>query len=193
MNRVEVYRPGQARVLFKFLKRPPLWFLIGGQADGDEAQTVVEQYRECWCIGVEPVYYRNALPFPGTAIRGALTASPGHVTLFTPSGDSRRTTRDRHVTGAELTVPGYTIDSLVEQYKINGGLVIWLDIEGMELDALQGATESFTAGIVDAVNVEVELRTPTELAIRKFFRRHRLAPVDEWGAYGSLRNRVYVR
>jgi len=62
---------------------------------------------------------------------------------------------DSDVNGAERTVPCVTLDSLIEKYSLDTPLLIKIDVQGGELDVLNGAKNAMQ--MADAINLEVSL------------------------------------
>lgn len=171
------YEPGQAAVLFDFWPPEVEWFVIGGPADGDEAQTVKVKYPDIRCLGFEPNQHFGAF-FPGELRREALWSEDRELLLAVPTGAERSSsvvlggfpcphTRVK-VKGIRLDGFGFTIRNIV----------LWLDIEYAEHQALLGAVGLLRAGQVLLVNLETydHLFPP----IRDFLWNHGLREVKRW-------------
>jgi FkbM family methyltransferase len=193
-----VYRPGQARRMFPYLKDPE-WLLLGGPADADEAQCFAARYPGIKIVAVEPdprmVRWQKENGFPaGTLVEAALWDSCGADEIVLTEG-GRRSSMIRPVTGERVPVKTVTLDSLSAELGPFTRAVLWLDVEGAERRALAGAAGLFDAGAVDAVLVEVTAgeRPEDQRVVAEFLEGHGLKAAGGWGDKGTFYNAVYVR
>lgn len=156
-----VYNPRQAATLFKYWPAQVDWFLLGGPADADEAQTVHTKYPNVKCVGFEPhpsyVQYQRANGFPGVVYPVALWDRDGdEVAFYSPHQRPRSSGTVRGDEGGlTFPVPTRTLDSLNGEIGPFTNAVLWLDIEYSEVQALRGAADLLASGQVLLINLEV--------------------------------------
>lgn len=159
---------GQAEILEDLWPPEAEWFLIGGPADGNEAQVIRRRFPMVKIAGFEPnpkflAHQRRV--FPGILHGCALwDEDDTTLTLRIPKGAtglSGSVCRPQDapdisttLTVGRIPVTGRTLDSLSEQHGPFTNAVLWLDIEYAERAALKGATRMLEAGQVLMVNVE---------------------------------------
>ena len=160
----------QASVLFDFWTDDIEWFIVGGTADGDEAQTIHAMHPLVKCIGFEPnidfVRQQNKLlNFPGVVHPCALWSDNCVRELVTPRGATPRSASvypftERPDMGGDWT-PGNTcevsaraLDSLSQEYGPFTNVALWIDIEGSELEALLGASQLLQNRQIKLINLE---------------------------------------
>ncbi len=145
-----VYSSGQARALLPYWPKEAKWFVIGGPADGDEAQTLHREFPDLKCIGFEPnkeLYDKQvSMDFPGELYNLALWSKSTYLDLTTPGGGGigpRSSTVCRGFAegqpiASSVSVKAVTLDQWCRDIR---DVVLWLDVEGAELEVLKGATE----------------------------------------------------
>lgn len=202
----DYYSPGQLETaLLPVLGSVvPKWLILGGPADANEAQTARRLWPDIKVIGVEPnreaVWWQFANGWPRDCLlfhqalcnRGGVVTemakSPGNLriaTLDLASAKHRPETINEHV----MTV---TLDWLDEQYGSFEDAVVWLDIEGSELKALQGASNLIASGRVILWNIEMQDRVPGLMeGVPKLLKGYRA--VKDWNASETCRDRVFLR
>ncbi len=168
----EIYGRNQARVLFDVWPEEPVdWFVVGGVATSNEAQTIHTRYPNLKYIGFEPnpVMREQAAPnFPGISYPYALWEENKALTLEVPDQKdlSSSVCRPFDAPLPYHIVEGRTLDSLSGEYGPFTNCVLWIDIEMAELAALKGATNLLTNHI-KLINLETmydeQLRQITEL------------------------------
>jgi len=94
-------------------------------------------------------------------VESAVSSEDGTVPLHTPAIGSGLASvharRDAGIVQHEyitLDVPATTIDSIVAKYEIEYISLLKMDIEGHELSALKGASESLSRGIIQSISYE---------------------------------------
>ncbi len=161
-----IYNSGQITALYPFLKVVPDWMLLGGPADSDEAQSLRKVYPQVQILAVEAcmelVLWQKANGFPPDAliINRALSNKNWEQLEFSVFKEvPRRSSAVRELEGGPIEkrrVESVTIDFLTTHMGMpvqNG--ILWLDIEGSELRALQGAVISLEQRCWQVINVEM--------------------------------------
>lgn len=154
------YNDGQVRRIFSLCKFDPMWFIIGGPSDGNEAQVFKQEFPYARVVGFEPnpdgYLFQIENGFPGELRTEALWSLETEMELYVPSLNKRRSSLI-HV-AKELVHRVHTItlddyDALVA-HKIKDA-VLWIDIEESELECLIGARDLLFEKRIMLVNAEV--------------------------------------
>ncbi len=159
-----IYEPGQAKVLFDYWPSEVEWFIVGGPADANEAQTINQRFPDVKCIAFEPNERmrerQRELNFPGEVYPFALWNADDEVIQYSVADSLPRSgtvCRDTDLTNwVKTDVRARTLDSLSKEFGPFRNCVLWLDIEHAELAALEGAENLFESGYVLMVNVEIQ-------------------------------------
>ena len=169
----EIFSAGQASVLDEFWPADAKWFIVGGPAYGNEAQTVAARHPGIKCFGVEPnpefVKRQLAQDFPGPVANFALWYKDNEILDFSiprdgsplsasvcrpsPSPDGNETPK------LIYPVITRTLDTLSDKYGPFEDAVLWLDIEYAEIEALRGAFRLLSGGKIKLVNLETFVHT----------------------------------
>lgn len=166
----------QVSVLFDLWPESAEWFVIGGVADGLEAQAVKLQFPNVQCIGFEPqpryVAEQRSLWFhTGYLHEMALWSARQTLEFALPVNATPKSAGvlglDRPDLGkgrewqpaTRTQVQADTLDNLSEQYGPFTNAVLWLDVEGAEVEALKGARRLLESGQVLLANVETFAHT----------------------------------
>ena len=193
------YNPGQVEVLYKYLKQIPDWLILGGPADGDESQVLKKRFPNLKVLAFEPCrdmfdwQLANGFPKDGILLPVALTAKEGEVRLR-EAGRSSSIGRSVDCTQISST-QSITLDSIYKVYGPFKSAIVWLDIEGSELEAIEGASKMMSARGVQIVNVEMLREAPDrnrrlDAIIRKYGFRY----ADNWDVQsGNHYDSIYVR
>lgn len=194
-----IYNPGQFKVVFPHLKGVvPEWLVLGGPADANEAQTAVEEWSELKVIGVEPsakmCEFQTAQGWPGILVQKALSDAVGYRTIRIPKGLERCSTLLLDLPGELVGVETTTVDTLDGLYGPFRNCVLWLDIEGWEGKALEGARGLFEREDVLLVNLEwVYQLGENRRQIGKFMREYGFQLAETWDVrYDLCEDRIYV-
>ena len=162
------YRKNQASEIAHLMPPSVEWLLLGGPADGNEANTLRLHFPRLKCIGFEPneAGYRHQLPtFPGKLLKTALWDANVVLQEVLPSvedTDADRGRRAVYTRDAIGKTSGRTLDSLSVEHGPFTNAVLWLDIEGSEERALRGAAGLLSSGAVLLVNLEEHCEGDTE-------------------------------
>ena len=145
--------------------KPDLIIQVGVGLVHKEVEVLHQEWPECEWIGFEAhpdIASKVNKEYPGSLFPIAVTDVPGSTTLYTPS---------RHKDGSSLwsvqddckpiEVSASNLDSLVSRKKLDESkeVLLWLDCEGGELNALKGSEEII--GRVNVINVEMTALPPS--------------------------------
>ena len=157
-----MYSENQAQEILQFWPESTKLFIVGGTADGNEAQTITRAHPNVKCLGFEPnpkmFKIQTEMNFPGKLLTHALWHSNGPGVLKMPHDLARSASvcRDLDDHGCELQqVELRTLDSLEGEEGPFDDCVLWVDIECAELQSLYGATRLLTERKVLLINAEI--------------------------------------
>lgn len=198
------YNPGQFTTIYPYVRQTPHYLILGGPADGNEAQCAAREWPDIRVIGLEPsLRARRWQRMNGWNDRNpllpyALSNRNGLGIMAFPdrglNDDIRCASMMPDRGGIRSVVATVTIDELDRAYGPFNRAILWLDIEGYELEALEGAESLFNKGGVDLVNLEIlERRSEVTEKIKAFFDRHSFELVLRWNSEsGPHHDRIYV-
>lgn len=200
----DAYSPGNLANVVPFLERPPAWLLLGGPADAWEAQAARELWPEVKVIGVEPNMQavdwqlRHGWPKKATLLWGALSDRDGEVVTVSHDPASMRSSHTEPEGTAETRVtervPAFTWDALDRVHGPFSDALLWMDIEGWELEAVQGAAGLLARGAFVLVNVEMQARVREKnVELDRMLTGAGYRAVYEWNASPACWDRVYVK
>lgn len=211
---MEYYGENQLKVIEPYLSKTPKWLLLGGVADANEAQYAIGRWPKLKVVGVElnphAVAWQNQHQWPPEAplITAALWHTEGlQIPVGSISQDDLRhglcyhpTVGDTPDTPASWAKsPTVTWDGLDQQYGPFEDAILWMDIEGSELEALWGARGILERGSILLINVELIQRheqpdlfnRPTEVG--EFLKTYGFEVAHEWNASEFCRDRIFVK
>lgn len=199
----EYYSPDNLSNIYPYLPREPKWLLLGGPADAREAQTAVEKWPGIKVVGVDPnpdvIEWQklHAWPDGHPLVWAALHESVGTVPMSNTGSTLRhgQVSQEPVACGAPLpTVPSVTWDYLDSVHGPFEDAILWMDIEGSELEALQGAAGLLARNAVMLVNVELQARVKKKnKALEHLLLKHGFKVVHDWNDSPACRDRIYVR
>lgn len=197
------YNKDQLFTLLPFITHPPDWFVLGGPADGNEAQCAKQAWPNVKVLAVEPlasnIAWQSCNGFPyGYLLHAALGSEVGTQLLYLDSDQTnghRCASLDKvHSKCVKETtqVEVYTLDHLSKTYGIFHNAFLWLDIEGSELAALQGAGHLLETRQISYVNVEVLTRN-AQMAedIHKLLTTHDMIHELQWNIHYSDNGQIH--
>lgn len=146
-------------VITKFIKLlyPPRFLFDVGVGVKSEGRTLKMHYPKLRMIGVEPLAGILPLPnFPGEVIGAAITSSTEpKITINYNPDQTLNASVIRHPQHTHsIAVPTMTLDELDRQCKFPRRCILWMDIEGSELDALRSGPRLLESGRVRWINLE---------------------------------------
>lgn len=187
----------------------PKWLLLGGPADGCEAQKARIQWPSIRIIGIEPnpeAYewqLKNGWPSDCPLLLYALADSCGQdIELVYEPGKLRNASCDPDSLKGNRGNPSavyrkaetISLDYLDWRYGPFEDAILWLDIEGSEYKALQGAKYLIERRAFVVMNLEMQNRVPGLMeGIPALLSPYGYHAVQEWNASESCRDRIYVR
>lgn len=205
-ERATFYSPGQLGNIYNAVHQyePFKWFLLGGPANANEAQTALRRWPGVKVVGVEPnpdaIAFQLSHGWPGghPLINRALWGSIRQIHV----ADTGSTlVHARAAFGGDLSRGIWqttTWDELDKQYGPFEDALLWMDIEGSELEALQGALGLLNRKAILAANIEL-LSRPEEpeswgriAEIDRVMHIHGYHIATEWNNSTWCRDRVYV-
>lgn len=187
-----VYEPDQIKYVFPFLGFHPEWFLLGGPADAWEAQVMRSKIPTLAIAGFEPnpTFYnlQRAWGFPGLLLPYALWEERRTLELRIPdSGEDpmqelRCGSLIKFQDGANRTtsVEARTLDDLSDEFGPFRRALLWIDIEGSELQCLRGARRLMENREIHVINAEVEDYAAPEIA--RLLGGYGIREVKRWNA-----------
>lgn len=203
------YSEGQFSVVYPFLEgKTPRWLILAGPSDGNEAQCAVEKWPDIRVIGLEPNpealawQVVNGWPYGHVLLPHALSNCQGKADFVYEAGkgtrngsmdslavEGNRTNSDARV----IQVNTITLDYLDSLYGPFLDTIVWMDIEGSELLALQGASNLISRRAVLLWNIEMQNRVPGLMeGVPALLTPHSYKQVHEWNASDTCRDRIYI-
>jgi FkbM family methyltransferase len=154
-----VYQSGQIKNLYSYVGKDTGLFILGGPADSDEAQLFHEQFPGIAIVGVEPnksfLEYQTKVGFPGALYDTALWNFETIKALYVSGREERGSSLVESGSGLVYDVLTTTLDIIIEKHRPpDKRVVIWMDIERVELVALQGATTALDQKLITAIYME---------------------------------------
>lgn len=203
---VTYYGENQLDVILPYLPRPPQWLVLGGPADGNEAQRARHHWPGIKIVACDPnaeavAWQRRRGKWPtGALLFGeALSDKDGQGVVAFPPGKIRNGTMDLTSESARpdfprMTCHTVTVDTLDRVHGPITDGVLWLDIEGWELEAVRGAEEALARGAFLLVNVEMQTRNAEKnRELQGRLEGCGFRAVRDWNDSEACRDRVFAR
>lgn len=203
------YGQDQIKAILPYLTFTPRWLLLGGPADGNEAQAARLLWPGCRVVACEPnpEPFRWQLEHGGldegvTLLNVALSDRAVPVEMMREPGRVRnasahRTTPEGNRDNPEAvfwSAPAVTWDELDAGYGPFGDAVVWLDLEGSELPAVRGAAGLFARGAVRAVNVEASAQCAAEnVEVARLLTGYGFHKAGRWNDSATCEDQIWVR
>lgn len=195
------YNDAQFKIVQRFVPKKPDWLILGGPADGNEAQWAERLWPGIKIIGVEPVLENiqwqkdNGWPRKGNLLLQFALGDETGTTVINVPEDKRAGSCLENRPGTPREVSVITIDELNNLFGPITNTILWLDIEGWEYKALMGALGLFNSGQVILANVEIlERLTEHTASIEKFFWDFDFRLAHVWNEQpGLVQDRIYVK
>lgn len=199
------YNPGQFRNVVPFVTVPPKVLILAGPADGDEAQVAASLWPGLTVLGFEPYepmrLWQMANGWPGnpeSLMACALSDHAGTATMYLHADpeQQRGSSLEHPRGGGSVEVSTTTLDVIQDAYQFApNSIMLWLDIEGHELEALRGGRAMLAVGAVSYVNVEILARKAGDgEKIHRLLTNAGLELVHVWNEQpGMVEDRFYRR
>ncbi len=211
---VEFYSPGHLKTVARFCRFTPKWLLLGGAADADEGLTARRLWPGCRVLAFEPnpeayrwqlanvpewsdpdsgmtLYERALADTDGVEVE--LAYEPGRLRNATSDPDALPGCRQNPAT-VFVNVPTVRLDSVNSERGPVSDAVLWLDVEGYELEAVRGGAGIMSSGAVRVINVEVQARRAGQnRELERLLKAWRFRLVHVWNNSAPCEDRVYLR
>lgn len=162
----EFYEDGQVKAILPYCPNKVDWFIIGGPADANEAQIFKKYHPECKILGIEPNLsmreFQDTNRFPWQLVNAALWSSAGLKTLTIPNNNNRCGSLVKYE-GVGYKVETVTLDFLSDTYGPFTNAILWIDIEGSEVECLKGARQLLSSKEIKTINIEIMPETEDEI------------------------------
>jgi FkbM family methyltransferase len=169
----EYYNQDQLLEAVRHLDIVPKWLILGGPADGNEAQAAVKRWPGIKVVGFEPNPEAGAWqkehgwPKDQPLLNFALSDRVGKVQIWMPEGHLRSASIDpvRYAGVPDKTMKEVQTTTLDRSDTLLGPFeecFLWLDIEGAELEALRGAERVLKESRACMISVELLPRREAE-------------------------------
>lgn len=202
----EFYNKDQAKNVFPFIVDEPRWLILAGPASGNEAQCFSRRWTALRVLGIEPNHeartwqfkyggWNHDWPLLPYALSNA--ARTQHMRLphgYLESASLDPVHADSCYPEERVEVTTVTLDHLDSLFGPFEDAVLWMDIEGSEYKALQGAVELLRRRAFQLINVEM-LTGVTEVmeGVPRILEGAGYRAVKDWNASEACRDRVYVK
>ena len=163
---------GELRVLERIVELSPLgWIVDAGAHDGAYSRAALALSPRLSILAVEPhpgsfARMEKKLSPQITMVRGALGRSSGDTQIFdrpgtngsvwaTTSGTALETLYHDDGELKKYSVARFTLDELCERHQIPRIALLKIDVEGDELEVLEGASRLLKSCAIDAIQFEL--------------------------------------
>jgi len=159
-DKMKRHRTKMSTMVLKYARSDTTTLYSIGAGPKEEWFAMLKKRPSLKVFGCEPdprTYAQIEEAFPGTLWPVAIAKTPeAALNLFGSYQEtSRFVPRGGCYTNREtLTIEAWTLDEFDVRCGAPNGIILWMDIEGMELEALQTGTTLLMSGRVHVINVE---------------------------------------
>lgn len=198
---LEYYSQDHLMIIEQYLPRPPGWLLLGGPADANEAQYARRVWPNIKVVGVDPNtsviewQLEHGWPRDCPLIKAALyNIHDGWVHTSDKGLDLRHTWVSAPSDTPSRLARTVTWDALDIEYGPFHDAIMWMDIEGSELEAIQGAENILSRGAVQLVNVEqIDRVADKNKEVDRILTGYGFKAVRDWNDSPSCWDRIYTK
>jgi FkbM family methyltransferase len=127
---------------------------VGPKSEWKSIPKKIPGIKLCGCEPHPELHKELLKEFPGGLLPIAIGNERGTLTLYVHKDEKQSSMFD--VGSSEpFKVEMWTLDEFDEFFMFPEDIILWMDIEGSELRALQGADRLLSSGRVTAINLEV--------------------------------------
>jgi FkbM family methyltransferase len=157
---VNVQEKNYERSICKFIDpdKKPITLLDIGVGLKSEYITLLKEYPDMASIGLEPcpMTFKTLVPkFPGLLLPYAVWKEPTNLDLYFSKSNLNAASVFAIGRDENVKVHARTLDSIDRQLGFPDRILLWIDVEGAELMALQGAIKLLGSGRVRWINIAV--------------------------------------
>ena len=184
-----------------FIQEPPLAMYDVGVGGKSEWKTFLSRYPSMKLFGCEPHagQYQSLMAdgFPGTLLNAAIGAMPGKVKLHAADEPMWSSLFKTSVAKEERCVHCLTLDDFDERAGKPDQILLWMDIEGSELVALESGLRLLKSGRVVWINVETRDQPPCDgwcdaVSVRNLLNDHGYVKAADYNKHPTHRDEIYV-
>lgn len=185
----------------RHIKQPPHVLYDIGVGPKTEAQTLRALYPKMLIYGCEPLMYEYPglrQSFPGKLLDVAISDEHGRVTLHYNPDNLLDSSAIHHLDGqtATKTAEAWTLDMFDQWFGCPKRILLWMDIEGMELTALYGAEKLLKSHRVRWINIEERRQDldgwPRAEDIRQLLAEYGYIRLQEYNKHPLHQDVIYI-
>lgn len=186
-----------------YVKHPPRAIYDIGVGPKTEWRTLSSIWPNAEMHGCEPqpsLYQKLEVVFPGRLHHCAISSERAATLYQHPEDVGSATMVPPLFKGAPLEVPAMTLDDFDLLAGQPRGILLWMDIEGYEIEALKTGIHLLESGRLDWVNLEVirgkaprENGAPNEHDVDRFLRDRSFVKVTDYNRHPKHMDVIYRR
>ena len=170
---------------------------VGPKTEYLNIRKVLPQIRLFGCEPDSRQYEAIKENFPGTVWPVAISTQP-EKTLHILSDVKQSSCLPISKATGQMQVKAWTLDRFDEECGNPSNIILWMDIEGSELDALKSGHDLLSSGRVDAINLEVREDVPVEgwctaSEIKVFLSQYKYHPALKYNNQRSHWDVIFTR
>ena len=193
------------KVISRYVTTPPefMYDLGIGQRPKFEAKTLKEIWPDMLVIGCEPhpdIYKNRVKDYPGKLLNCAVWSQTGEVDLYLCRRNPEASGLYDRSMGykGKIKVDCLTLTDLDYIAGSPNNILLWMDVEGVELDILRNSRDLLSSDRIKYINLEVRTRRlhkldPKPKEILKELDDLGFAFKKRYADTGTHHDRIYVR